>query len=443
MTPTTPAESSQALPPSSAPLATSFTAPVFRDAVCARAASTPLALGPGNLQATLTSAGNKHLLLLCFDYGLQQGSIGMAEADQLQTAVRHAREHGLHMVWLIESSGIRVTDGTAGIASLRRVLRDVQDARLDGLRLLAMVFKSAFGGASILTSVCERHVMNPGTLLSMSGPKLIEQSVGAERFDATDKTAVSALLGGAARAARSADIVLAEANVISYLSALDAWLADAAPAPVDAVWLQHHLSVLTRRLPQPLQAPQALPLPSPLLPSHAQALLERVLPAHSGVHAGEGVLIAQTANDARIRVLALMTPTGCTARDALSLTRELLRPPASAFSRSVLLVDAPGHAATPEDEAVVFSEVLALLSLAIRWLHRQGQRVDVVVSGSGGGGIQAALAAGASSVSMGPQARLYVLPKAAMQALNKAEDENAGTLATALATGAIDHAFTD
>jgi hypothetical protein len=42
---------------------------------------------------------------------------------------------------------------------------------------------------------------------------------------------------------------------------------------------------------------------------------------------------------------------------------------------------------------------------------------------------------------MGPQARLYVLPKAAMQALNKAEDENAGTLATALATGAIDHAF--
>jgi len=164
------------------------TAPQLRDAVCARAASTQLALGSGNLQATLTSAGDKRLLLLCFDYALQQGSIGMAEADQLQTAVRHAREHGLHLVWLIESSGIRVTDGTAGIASLRRVLRDVQDARLNGLRLLAMVFKSAFGGASILTSVCERRVMNAGTLLSMSGPKLIEQSVGAERFNASDKT---------------------------------------------------------------------------------------------------------------------------------------------------------------------------------------------------------------------------------------------------------------
>ena len=425
------------------PLSSICTAPQLRDAVCARAASTPLALGSGNLQATLTSAGDKRLLLLCFDYALQQGSIGMAEADQLQTAVRHAREHGLHLVWLIESSGIRVTDGTAGIASLRRVLRGVQDARLDGLRLLAMVFKSAFGGASILTSVCERRVMNAGTLLSMSGPKLIEQSVGAERFNAADKTAVSDLLGGAARAARSADVVLVDASLPSYLSALHAWLADAAPAPVDAVWLQHQLAQLCARLPQPLSEPQALALPSSMLPAHAQDLLERVLPAHSGVHACEGVLIAQTTHDAHTRVLALMTPTGCTARNALALTRELLRLQALSYTRSVLLVDAPGHAATPEDEQLVFSEVLALLNLAIRWLHRQGQRVDVVVSGSGGGGIQAALAAGASSVSMGPQARLYVLPKAAMQALNKAEDEDAGTLATALATGAIDHAFKD
>lgn len=425
------------------PVSSSCTAPLLRDAVCARAASTPLALGPGNLQATLTTADDKPVLLLCFDYALQQGSIGIAEADQLQTAVRHAREHGLHLVWLIESSGIRVTDGTAGIASLRRVLRDVQDARLDGLRLLAMVFKSAFGGASILTSVCERRVMNTATLLSMSGPKLIEQSVGTARFDANDKAAVTALLGGAARAAGSADVVLADASVPSYLAALDAWLADAAPAPVNAAWLQRQLAQLCARLPQQLLEPQALPLPSPLLPAHAQDLLEHVLPAHTGMHACEGVLIAQAATSSHTRVLGLMTPEGCTARDALALTRELLRPPASAYTRSVLLVDAPGHAATPEDEQLVFSEVLALLSLAIRWLHRQGQRVDVVVSGSGGGGIQAALAAGASSVSMGPQARLYVLPKAAMQALNKAEDEDAGTLATALATGAIDHAFQD
>ena len=59
-------------------VSSSCTAPMLRDAVCARAASTPLALGPGNLQAMLTTAGDKRLLLLCFDYALQQGSIGVA-----------------------------------------------------------------------------------------------------------------------------------------------------------------------------------------------------------------------------------------------------------------------------------------------------------------------------------------------------------------------------
>lgn len=336
-------------------------APLVRDAIAARVTSKPLALGPGDLQATLTSAGGTALLLLCFDYALHQGSIGIAEASQLQTAVRHARDHSLPMVWLIESSGIRVTDGTAGIASLRRVLRDLQDARLDGLRLLAMVFKSAFGGASILSSVCERRVINPATLLSMSGPKLITQSAGADRFDAADKDAVTALLGGAARSARSADVLLVRAGLPSYLAALDAWLCEESPPAPDSAWMQRQLALLCARLTQPLQELQALHLPSPLLPAHAQDLLQRVLPSHTGLHACEGVWTAQSPQVTHTRALGLMTPLGCSARDALALTRELLRPQPAALTRSVLLVDAPGHVATPEDEAVVFSEVLGMV----------------------------------------------------------------------------------
>ena len=320
----------------------------FCDAVCARGASQPLTLGLGDLQAWLTRFDNQTLLLLCFDYTRHQGSISIAEAHQLQQAIHHAREHKLPMVWLIESSGIRVTDGTAGIASLRRVLRDMTDARIDGLRLLAMVFKSAFGGASLLACMCERRVMNPASLLSMSGPKLIQQSVGSQRFNAADTQAVMDVMGGAERASRSADMVLVEANMSAYMTALDVWLATAQPLNPGMPWLQHQLALLCERLPQPLTAPQALPLPSPLLPLHTQALLERVLPAHSGLHACDGVLIAQAAQDAHTRVLALMTPEGCSARDALALTRELLQPLTARLTRTVLLVDAPGHAATPE-----------------------------------------------------------------------------------------------
>ena len=415
-----------------------FTAPIFRDAICARAASQRLEIGEGDLSACTTHAVNTQLLVLSFDYALHQGSIGISEANQLQAALQYARANGLPVVFLIESSGIRVTDGTAGIASLRRVLRDLMDARLDGVRLLAMVFKSAFGGASLLASVCQRRVLHADSLLSMSGPKLIQQQVGTERFNASDIHAVKALIGGASRAALSEDVLLMDANVQSYTTALDDWLAQTPPPLPDFEWLKNQLWLLCARLPQPLSEPQVLSLPSQLLPSHTDALLHQVLPVHTGLQMCEDVWTAQ---DADTRVLALVTPQACSARDALALTRELLREYLVMHKRTVLLVDAPGHAATPEDEQPIFSEVLALLSLAMRSLHRLGQRVDVVVSGSGGGGIQAALAAGASSVSMGPQARLYVLPKAAMQALNKVEDEEAGTLATALATGAVDFAF--
>jgi hypothetical protein len=154
-------------------------------------------------------------------------------------------------------------------------------------------------------------------------------------------------------------------------------------------------------------------------------------------------VIARSHNPSTTRVLALVTPQGAGARDALALARELIAPVrrGELQKRCVLLVDAESHRATPDDERVVLSEALAHLALVIRALHRQGQAVEVIVTGRGGGGIQGALGSGATSVAMGPQARLYVLPQAAMRALNKSEDAEAGSIATALAVGAIDKPY--
>jgi hypothetical protein len=85
--------------------------------------------------------------------------------------------------------------------------------------------------------------------------------------------------------------------------------------------------------------------------------------------------------------------------------------------------------------------VLAYLALVTRWLHNAGQRVDVVVTGLGGGGIQGALGSASSSVAMGSSARLSVLPKEAMQALQKSEDSGSGSIAMAIAVGAVDSQF--
>ena len=418
-----------------------LSAALLFQAIGAQTDTVCLNIGEGDLQACIASMMGVKCLILGFDYNRHHGSIGVAEASQIQTVLKLSRERGLPMALLIESSGIRVTDGTAGIASLRRVLRELMDARLEGARLLAMVTRCAFGGASLLACACDRLYMHSDSLLSMSGPKLIQQQVGIEHFNAGDPLAVKALMAGAARATVSQRMPLVNASVSAYVAALKNWLNESpSPAP-QLQWLTTQWTCLCARLAQPLQLPQPLELPSHLLPAHTSELLLQVCPGTDELLFCENVWMTNGDATTRPRVLGLMAPQGCSARDALALVHALLQPLPNGQKRTVLLIDSPGHAATPEDEQVIFSEVLALLSLALRWLHRQGHCVDVVVSASGGGGIQAALAAGASSVAMGPQARLYVLPKAAMQALNKAEDEEAGTLATALATGAVDKAF--
>lgn len=189
-------------------------------------------LGPGNLRIVEGRYGGRSTVIVAFDYARERGSIGCPEAEQLVRATRLARDGAARLVFLMNTSGIRVTDGTAGIASLRKVLREVEDARLDGASMLAMIVGQTFGGASILAALCERRIVHAGCSYAMSGPKLIEQSVGRDQFPADDKAAVRALMGGEARAAVSEGFVLVDRTPSAYRSALMDWLRQPVTPPI-------------------------------------------------------------------------------------------------------------------------------------------------------------------------------------------------------------------
>ena len=142
-------------------------------------------------------------------------------------------------------------------------------------------------------------------------------------------------------------------------------------------------------------------------------------------------------------MLVLEAPDGTGARHALALAEALLEPspPGRAPRRTVILVDTPGHRATPDEERLVLSDFLAHLALTVRLIHRGGDTVDVIVTGLGGGGIQGALGSSATSVAMAPGARLLVLPPAALRALDKEQRDDEGRLDEALHTGAVDAVF--
>jgi hypothetical protein len=399
-------------------------------------------VGPGDIRVVEALCGDRRVVIAAFDYARNRGSIGRCEADQLVRAIRYAWP-STPLVFLMNTSGIRVTDSTAGIASLRKVLREAEDARLQGLRMLAMIVKQTFGGASILAALCEQRVVHAGCLYAMSGPRLIEQAAGLSQFDSRNRQVVQNLLGGRARAAVSSDFICVADTPSAYRRALRDWLVRPAPATIGLAKLTAVGAALVSRLNRGIAESVPIRREDAPLDTGASEVLDASLPSGTDLRRAEKVIIASDPASSDIRVLALIAREGCGARDALVLARELLRPlhRGEVHKRCVLIVDSESHAATPIDEQAVLSEVLAYLALVTRWLHNAGQRVDVVVTGLGGGGIQGALGSASSSVAMVSSARLSVLPKKAMQALQKSEDRGSGSIAMAIAVGAVDSQF--
>lgn len=394
----------------------------------------------GDLRIVKASFAGRTCLVIAFDYSRQMGSIGGREADQIIAALGMAKRDKFPVVLLMNSSGVRVTEGNEGVAALRRSLRAAIDARLDGVRMLALVGRGCFGGASVLAATCEHIVVNPTTLFSMSGPKLIERLSGKADLDASDPTAVRSLLGGEARSAASDAFILAGNDGSSYAQQVTVWMAairDGQPALLPSA---SRLELLQERWVEKRGAlqesePQAWDDP------RAQALMQRLL-GHKANFLRRGAFVeADHAGDAEVRMFGLVGGGFAGAADALRLANAMAALPSS-VRRIAIFLDAESHSPAASDERLVLSEYMGNLAFQIRRRHRQGADVQLIVTGVAGGGIFAALAGSVSRVSMLPSARLKVLPDAAMAAINKTEDEESTLPERALATGAADDLFT-
>lgn len=395
----------------------------------------------GDMLACRATVAGRSILVLAFDYARQRGSIGPAEARQIGEVLAKAQSERLPLVFLMHTSGMRVTAGMDTVAALRRLLRATLDAKLAGQSLFAVITRYAFGGASMLASLCDGRTLQAGSQLAMSGPKLMERIAGRERLDAADANAVRALIGGEARAAVSESTLLCDDSPAAYRAAVAAWLAtlDARAYELDGLDQRHE--ALRRRLgTRALPAAEAIDQ-SDLDATTRAALEELETPVQDLQRAGS-VLFGRAAGDPDAWLAGLIGGHPATASAAFALA-DGLRTWAGPRSglRITLLADVENHSADPDDEGVVLSEYLAHLALVMRSVHSHGNDVHVIVTGVTGGGIFAALAAGASRVGMLQDARIQVLPPAAFEALDKQPDLAGESLAAALAAGAVDSIY--
>lgn len=380
-------------------------------------------------------------VVVAFDYAKAHGSIGPDEAEQISEALEIAGERNVPLVFFMNTSGMRVTEGLATVDALRRLLRNVLDAKLVGQRMFAIVTRNVFGGASALASLCERRAMNADAVLAMSGPKLIEKIAGADVFSASDAAAVRALIGGEARAAVTETTQLCDDTPKAYRAVLSEWLTSRHEESDDFLldWAQQLRTRLgARALPRPAAVPATA-----LDPVSAQ-VVHQLLGRNADIKGTGNVLDARASRAGAPVVVGLVGGVDATAPSVLALAEQLLRIAHTPTAlRIVVLADSPSHSVDPADERVVLSEYLSHLALSIRFAHDEGHEVDVVVTGTAGGGIFATLAAGATRVLMRRDARVQVLPPDALAAIGKQADPDDETLYAALDAGVVDATFPD
>jgi hypothetical protein len=220
------------------------------------------------------------------------------------------------------------------------------------------------------------------------------------------------LLGGEARAAASDGFLLTDDDAAAYRAALLGWLRMPAGVAVDGHALAQGRLQLRRRLQDEGRWPPAAAAPAALHDGATAAAVRSVLGERYEMTRAGQFVSARARENGDALLCGLVGGTRADAVDVLRLAETLAE--ATADTRRIaMLLDCESHSARAPDERVILSEYLAALAGAV------------------------------SRVCISADARLRVLPRAAMAAINKVEGEAEGTVARALETGAVDAILDD
>ena len=375
----------------------------------------------GTLTAGTGTMAGKAVAIAATDRDIAGGSLGVMESQALSALLQQCRQDGMPAILCLDSAGARLDEGLPALGAFRQLYRQFLDLRLAGISTLAVLGRDCFGGASMLAVACGRRVYSTASRLAMSGPAVIQALGGRQQLDAEDAQAVIALMGGAARVRMQPTDRLCADQAADFRQAVLEWMAQsAAEFPLD---LQKQHNQLGTRLLERGMAPSPL---SNVEPAPPQALLN-VLPAGFQARTVDGVLIGRTTKSSPDNFFGLVNKEPVGALALWTLAGACLSAADSRPGEAVmLLLDAPGQAATLRDERIMLSQYVGHVALVLSQLRMRGHRVTLQVLGEAAGGIYVALAAPATRVVALPGANVQMLPPAAMARVIGRQSARAG-----------------
>jgi malonate decarboxylase beta subunit len=185
----------------------------------------PQGVVPGSDDGVVVVKGRldgRAAVVIAIEQAFQGGGIGEVSGVKIATALSLAARdcrNGVPTaaVLLLETGGVRLQEANLGLATVAEVCSAVLELR--PLQPVIGVIAGAlgsFGGMSITAGLCTTLIMTREGRLGLDGPEVIESEAGVAEFDASDRTLIWSINGGAQRTGTG----LADALVLDDVTAL-------------------------------------------------------------------------------------------------------------------------------------------------------------------------------------------------------------------------------
>jgi malonate decarboxylase beta subunit len=143
--------------------------------------------------------GGAPVLMAAQEGGFMGGAVGEIHGAKITGLLERAQAvRPAAVVLVLESGGVRLHEANAGLIGVSEIMRALLNARSAGIPVVGLIGGQygCFGGMGIVARLCDALIMSEEGRLGLSGPEVIETTMGVEEFDAADRALVWRTMGG-------------------------------------------------------------------------------------------------------------------------------------------------------------------------------------------------------------------------------------------------------
>lgn len=328
---------------------------------------------------------NSHKFLLLHSVKTEdRGALGRADIDAICHILDVAEKKKLPVVFYLDSSGAKLDEGVAIQASFRKLLFKGMKFSRHGGKLIFLMGRNVFGGASIFSMCGHARLYSPGTRISMTGPRVLE------KYNECNYEKIR-------------EVISSERRAEQDLSAC--WISDSR------------------------EAEQKIEL---LFSNPDMTGVYNEVKTVSNITVGHKVSERVVIHDDSIMCLGNRPPS---AIDLLSLAAIIEQ---WSFNKNIIInCEWESHSILIDDETAYQSRMLFLLSNKIYEKNCNGFNVEIRIDGEISGGLYIALAAASQVFSITNEAKVYSLPSIIIDII-KSDNERKETKVDLLKLGVVD-----